>query len=207
MARPWPERSRATSNSPAPRRPRACSPCGLSTPSGATTRGATLPIVAGLDWAAEKGAKVVSMSFAGPADPLMERMVVAAAARNMALIAAAGNEGPGAPPQYPGAYASVIAVAAVDENRKPYRRGNRGDYIRLAAPGVDVLAAAPHGGYDLSTGTSIACAEVSGVAALLLERNPGLDLARLRKILGDSARKIAGENLGATDAAAALQAK
>ena len=62
---------------------------------GSFARGATLPIVAGFDWAAEKGAKVVSMSFAGPADPLMERMVVAAAARNMALIAAAGNEGPG----------------------------------------------------------------------------------------------------------------
>jgi subtilisin family serine protease len=137
----------------------------------------------------------------------MERMVVAAAAKNMALIAAAGNEGPGAPPQYPAAYAPVIAVAAVDEVGKVYRQGNRGAYIKLAAPGVDVLAAAPNGGYDLSTGTSIACAEVSGVAALLLEKNPGLDLKALRKLLGDSARKIAGENFGAADAAAALQAK
>ncbi|MCW2283309.1 subtilisin family serine protease [Rhodoblastus acidophilus] len=176
-------------------------------PAGGAARGATLPIVAGLDWAADKGARVVSMSFAGPADPLMERMVVAAASKNMALIAAAGNEGPGAPPQYPAAYPPVIAVAAVDETGKIYRQGNRGAYIKLAAPGVDVIAAAPNGGYDLSTGTSIACAEVSGVAALLLEKTPGLDLKGLRRILAESARKIAGENFGAADAAAALAAK
>jgi len=176
-------------------------------PDGGVARGASLPIAAGLDWAAHKGARVVSMSFAGPADPLLETMVVKAAGKGMALIAAAGNEGPSAPPQYPAAYAAVIAVAAVDEAGKVYRLGNRGGHIKLAAPGVDVLSAAPNGGYDLSTGTSIACAEVSGVAALLLEKNPGLDLAGLRRILGESARKIAGETLGAADAAAALQAK
>jgi subtilisin family serine protease len=177
-------------------------------PKDGSARGATLSIVAGLDWAAEKGARIVNMSFAGPADPLMEKMVGAASASGMALIAAAGNEGPKAPPQYPGAYAAVIAVAAVDEKARIYARANRGDYIKLAAPGVDVLAAAPHGGYDLSTGTSIACAEVSGIAALILEKNPGLDLAALRGILRDSARKISGEgDLGEADAAAALQGK
>jgi subtilisin family serine protease len=175
-------------------------------PGAQGARGATLNIAAGLDWAADKGARVVNMSFAGPPDPLMEKMVFAAGARGMALIAAAGNEGPNAPPLYPGAYASVIAVAAVDEQARIYDRDNRGGYIKLAAPGVDVLAAAPNGGYDLSTGTSIACAEVSGIAALVLEKNPGLDVAGLRRILRDSARKLAGEgDLGAADAAAALR--
>jgi hypothetical protein len=175
-------------------------------PGKAGALGATLSIAAGLDWAAGKGARVVNMSFSGPADPLMEKMVSAASAKGMALIAAAGNEGPRAPPQYPAAYAQVIAVAAVDEKARVYAQANRGDYIDLAAPGVDVLAAAPDGAYDLSTGTSIACAEVSGVAALVLEKNPGLDLAALRKRLRDSARKIAGEpTLGEADAAAALK--
>jgi subtilisin family serine protease len=175
-------------------------------PGEGAARGATFGIVAGLDWAADKGARVVSMSFAGPPDPLLERMVLASAGKGIALIAAAGNDGPNAPPLYPAAYGPVIAVAAVDDKAKVYRQAVRGTHVRLAAPGVDVLAAAPRGGYDLSTGTSIACAEVSGIAALVLERNPGIDLAGLRKILGDSARKIDGEAMGAADAEAALRA-
>jgi subtilisin family serine protease len=54
---------------------------------------------------------------------------------------------------------------------------NRGRYIAVAAPGVDVLALAPDDAYALSTGTSIAAAHVSGIAALLLEHKPSLKLA------------------------------
>jgi subtilisin family serine protease len=60
----------------------------------------------------------------------------------------------------------------------------------LAAPGVDVLTTVPHGSYDFFTGSSLAAAEVSGVAALLLERKPGLTPAQLGALLRKTARPM-----------------
>jgi subtilisin family serine protease len=173
---------------------------------GDAAQAVSLDIAAGIDWAAEKGAKIVNMSFAGPADPLLAQMVQAAAARGLILIAAAGNDGPRAAPQYPAAYREVIAVSALDDQSRLYAQAVGGPHVALAAPGVDVLAAAPRGAYDLSTGTSIACAELSGVAALLLEREPGLSAAALRARLRAAAKPVAGvAGLGAADARATLE--
>ena len=96
----------------------------------------------------------------------------------------------------------------MDEQSRLYDRANRGGYVALAAPGVDVLVAAPGGAYDLSSGTSVACAEVSGVAALLLEKAPNLDGAAMRRLLRDSAVALKDEpdaGAGLADAQAALQ--
>ncbi len=175
---------------------------------GDATRAVTLDIAAALDWAAEKGARVINMSFAGPADPLLAEIIDAAAKKKMILIAAAGNEGPTAPPQYPAAYPQTIAVSAVNDRAEIYEHANRGAHVALAAPGVEVLAAAPRGAYDFSTGTSIACAEVSGIAALLLEKRPDLDGDAMRALLRRTARKLAGDaGEGEVDALAALQSK
>src|SRR5207253_6607270 len=64
------------------------------------------------------------------------------------------NAGPKSPPLYPGADQSVIAVSATDFNDKPFTMANRGKYIAVAAPGVDVMVPAPGNGYQLTTGTS-----------------------------------------------------
>ncbi len=175
-------------------------------------RASGLDVLAGLDWAAAQKAQVINMSFAGPEDPLLAEMLAAAARRGIALIAAAGNDGPRSPPLYPAADPNVIAVSAVDEQENPYAMANRGAYVALAAPGVDVLVAAPRGGYGLSTGTSVACAEVSGVAALALEEHPGLDGPGLRRLLQASAKRLArdpdaGAGAGLADAEAAVERK
>ncbi len=173
-------------------------------------RAAGLDILAGIDWAAAQKARVINMSFAGPPDPLMARMLATAAQGGIVLIAAAGNEGPQAPPLYPAADNHVIAVSAIDEQARIYPMANRGGYIALAAPGVDVLVAAPRGAYDLSTGTSVACAEVSGIAALVLEERPALDGPALRRLLRASAHALSGEKeagAGAADAQAAVERK
>src|SRR5438132_2901844 len=88
--------------------------------------------------------------------------------------AAAGNAGPNSPPLFPGADPSVIAVTATDVDDALFSGANRGNHIAVAAPGVDVLVPAPEGAYQFTTGTSVAAAEVSGVVALMLERNPSL---------------------------------
>jgi subtilisin family serine protease len=60
----------------------------------------------------------------------------------------------------------------------------------VAAPGVDILVPAPENSYQITTGTSVAAAEVSGIVALLLERNPKLTPADIRRILTASARRL-----------------
>jgi hypothetical protein len=152
--------------------------------------GTTFTILKGLDWAADEGARIVNMSFAGPSDPRLRDALQKAYRKGIVLIAAAGNAGPNSPPLYPGAYPSVIAVTATDSRDALFPDANRGNYIAAAAPGVDVLAPAPDGNYQLTTGTSVAAAEVSGVAALLIERNPALTPAAVRKILIDTARRL-----------------
>jgi len=159
--------------------------------SPAGPQGTTLSIAKGVDWAVAAQAKIVNMSFAGPPDPELQRVVAAAAAKGVLLVAAAGNAGPKSPPLYPAADSGVLAVTAIDADDKLFENANRGKYIALAAPGVDVLLPAPDGGYDLKSGTSVAAAFVSGVAALLAERNPGLKADAAKRTLVSTARPLA----------------
>jgi hypothetical protein len=148
-----------------------------------SAEGTTLNILKGLDWAASQNARVVNMSFAGPADPRLRDALRAASNKGMVLIAASGNAGPNSPPLYPAADPNVIAVTATDAKNALFSQAVRGNHIAVSAPGVDVLVPAPGGAYQLSTGTSVAAAEVSGVAALMLERNPKLTGKEVRAIL------------------------
>ncbi len=148
-----------------------------------TAEGTTLSILKGIEWAISQGAQVINMSFAGPRDPLLERALKAAHDKGIVLVAAAGNAGPKSPPLYPGADPSVIAVTATNDHNQLFRGANQGLQISVAAPGVDILAAAPDETYAMSTGTSIATAHVSGVVALMLERDPTLKPDEVRRIL------------------------
>jgi len=118
---------------------------------------------------------VINLSLSGP-----ENSVLAAAIedlvvnRDVALIAAAGNNGPSADPAFPAAFPGVLAVTAVDANGRIYRRANRGSYIDLAAPGVNVWSAASVKGAKWKTGTSFAVPFASAALALVRSRNPQL---------------------------------
>ncbi len=172
----------------------------------------TLAVLKSLDWAVSRGARVVNMSFAGPEDPLLGRAIASAVKQGAIVVAAAGNGGPDAKPAYPGAFADVIAVSATDSADKLYDKANRGAYIAIAAPGVDIVAPAPKGAYDISSGTSLAAAHVSGIAALMLEKEPKLSAADVRKRLATAASNpgnAAADSVGAgiVDAAKAVQGK
>ena len=131
-------------------------------------------ILKGLDYAAEHGAQIINMSFAGPKDPLIERGIAATAARGILMVAAAGNAGAKSPPLYPAANPNVIAVSGTDAQDKLFTASNRGNHIAIAAPGADIFLPAPDEKYQMTSGTSFSAAYVSGIAALLLERNPAL---------------------------------
>ena len=81
----------------------------------------------------------------------------------------------------------VIAVTATDSIDALYADANQGNYIALAAPGVDVLAPALHEAYQMATGTSFAAAHVSGVIALMLESDPRMPVQKIRDVLQSGA--------------------
>src|SRR4029079_1086702 len=60
----------------------------------------------------------------------------------------------------------------------------------VSAPGVDILVPAPENTYQITSGTSVAAAEVRGIVALLLERNTKLTARDVRRILQSSARRL-----------------
>ena len=154
------------------------------------SKGSSMAILTGLEYAGTSDADVINMSFAGPSDPEMQLKIAALARKGAVLVAAAGNAGPQSRPLYPAAYPEVIAVTAIDANDNLFAQANRGAHIAIAAPGVSILAAAPDQGYKLQSGTSFAAAQVSGVAALLRERNRQLDPAAIRRILTSTARDL-----------------
>ena len=152
------------------------------------SKGTSFAIYKSLQSAADGGARIVNMSFVGPADPALHRMLAAAYEKDMVLIAAAGNAGPDSAPLYPAADPDVIAVTASDSRDSLFKMANRGRYIAVAAPGVEILALAPGDAYQIATGTSVAAAHVSGIAALLLERNPSLKPKEIRTIIMSTAK-------------------
>jgi hypothetical protein len=147
-------------------------------------------ILKGLDYAVEHGAQIVNMSFAGPKDPMIERGIAATAARGILLVAAAGNAGAKSPPLYPAANPNVIAVSGTDAQDKLFTASNRGNYIAIAAPGADIFLPAPDEKYQITSGTSFSAAYVSGIAALVMERNPALKPNDVRAILTKTARDL-----------------
>ncbi|MCP1971169.1 S8 family serine peptidase [Bradyrhizobium elkanii] len=169
-------------------------------------------ILRSLDYAVAHGAQIVNMSFAGPRDALVGRAVAAAAARDVVLVAAAGNAGATSPPLYPAADPAVIAVSGTDAGDRLMAASNRGSHIALAAPGADLLVPVPDGKYQLMSGTSFSAAFVSGIAALVLERNPALKPVEVRRILTSTARDLGTPGrddlfgAGAADALAAVMA-
>ena len=169
-------------------------------------------ILKGLDYAAAHGAQIVNMSFAGPKDALIERGIAAAAARGIVMVAASGNAGPKSPPLYPGANPNVIAVSATDAQDRLFAASNRGGYVALAAPGVDIFLPAPDDKYQMTSGTSFSAAYVSGLVALMLERNPALKPDEVRAILTKTARDLGAPGrddlfgAGEADAFAAVSA-
>jgi subtilisin family serine protease len=160
---------------------------------GAGSRGAestSYVILKGLNYAAEHGAQIINMSFAGPKDPLIERGIAATAAKGILMVAAAGNAGAKSPPLYPAANPNVIAVSGTDAQEKLFAPSSRGNHIAIAAPAADIFLPAPDEKYQITSGTSFSAAYVSGVVALILERSPALKPNDVRAILTKTARDL-----------------
>jgi hypothetical protein len=131
-------------------------------------------LVAAIETLVERGVGVINLSLSGPPNKILEQAVASAYERGVVLVAAAGNEGPGAAPSYPGAYSDVVAVTAVDRDLNIYRRATAGDYVDLAGPGVNLWTATSASNHGPSSGTSYAVPFVTAAAALLRAANRDL---------------------------------
>ncbi len=162
-----------------------CAFGGAGTPESTSAK-----IIKGIDYAIAHGARIINMSFTGPRDPALAQELQIAREKGVLVIAAAGNAGPSSPPLYPAADLNVMAVTATDQFDHLFKGANQGKYVAVAAPGVDILVPAPNHSVELTTGTSVATANVSGAAALLMAREPAITPEEVRAILAATAKHL-----------------
>ncbi|WP_155368969.1 S8 family serine peptidase [Catellatospora vulcania] len=166
-------------------------------------------IIAGMEWAVQQGADVVSMSLGDTyptdgSDPMSQAVDALSAQYGALFVIAAGNAGPESI-STPGAAASALTVAATDKQDNlayfsstgplAYSGGMKPD---IAAPGVDITAARSQqmtdggeGLYRTISGTSMATPHVAGAAAILAQQHPDWTGAMLKEHLMSSAKGLA----------------
>lgn len=152
--------------------------------------GSAMALARGLGWLARVRTPVINVSLVGPRNAVLEAAVEALVARGYILVAAVGNDGPGAAPLYPAAYPGVVAVTGVDARRRVLPEAGRGAHVAFAAPGADMVAASASGGFTGVRGTSFAAPLA---AARLAELSPAPDpvgAARAIEALGREAADL-----------------
>lgn len=151
-------------------------------------------IASGITWAADNGAKVINMSLGGKlGSKTLQNAVNYAWNKGVVVVAAAGNNG-NSRPSYPAYYSNCIAVAASDINDAKASFSNYGDWVDVAAPGVNIYSTLPNHAnaigmedYGSLSGTSMSTPYVAGLAALIWTSAYGDDNAGVRSRIESTA--------------------
>jgi hypothetical protein len=155
---------------------------------GNRAAGSASAIVRALGWLVSHQPQVINISLVGPRNAIVERAIDAVQRRGIRVVAAVGNDGPAAPPQYPASYAGVVAVTAVDARGRALPEAGRATHLDFAAPGADMAAALPGQGYSRVRGTSFAAPLAS--ARLLVAGSPDRLAAEARPGSGRVGRGV-----------------
>jgi len=147
---------------------------------GNRAAGSATAIVRALGWLSAKHPQVINISLVGPSNKLVQRAVQIVQSRGIQVVAAVGNDGPAATPQYPASYPGVVAVTGVDARGRALPEAGKAAHLDFAAPGADMAAALPGNGYARVRGTSFAAPLAAArllfagsPAALAAEARPG----------------------------------
>lgn len=155
---------------------------------GSSAAGSASAIVQALGWLAAHRPQVINISLVGPANAVVARAIGAVQQRGIRVVAAVGNDGPAAPPQFPASYGGVIAVTAVDAKGRALPEAGKALHLDFAAPGADMAAALPGQGFARVRGTSFAAPLAA--ARLALDGSPERLAAEARKGSGRVGRGI-----------------
>ncbi len=157
-----------------------------------------------VDFAINEGAQVINFSLTGPHDPVLAVLIDKAVERNITVLAAADDSPQGG---FPASHQGVLAVRGCGIAQPGPREGQAGDR-ELAAPSIDILSTAPSDSYDFFSGSSLAVAQVSGIAALLLETSPDLKPREVASLIRETAHPVdASEQLAESQALAMVDAE
>ncbi|MGW0537497.1 type VII secretion-associated serine protease mycosin [Streptomyces sp. NPDC003032] len=154
-----------------------------------------------IDYAVDAGADIINISqdtanAVEPA-PALEQAVDRALGMQRVVVASAGNDGLGGNVKktYPASYEGVLAVAASDRNNERAPFSQSGEFVGVAAPGVDMVSTVPGGGHCADNGTSFAAPYVAGVAALLKAKHPNWTTRQITAQIKQTAeRSVAGHD-------------
>jgi len=141
-------------------------------------------------YAVENGADIISNSWGGPfPSHTLKEAFDYARSQGVVLVASAGNEY-SSYPTYPASYEDVISVAATDPNDRKPPFSSYGEWVDIAAPGVDILSLWKNGGTAFASGTSMSCPHVAGTCALMLSIFPDMSYEYLLGTLLEAADPI-----------------
>lgn len=157
--------------------------CWPETPEVRAARCDGYTLAQALDAAVVGGVDVVNLSLAGGRDLLVERLLREALRRGIVVVAAAEGD----PPGFPASLSGVVAVHGWRGAAPLHADAPALPAGALAASGVDILTTVPRGGFDFLSGSSLAAAQASGVAALVLELRPELTPAEVADLLRETA--------------------
>jgi subtilisin family serine protease len=162
----------------------------------------------GIRWAADHGARIISLSFSEAAgstsDPSMAAAIAYAAQKGVLVLSSAGNTAASGY-TYPAADPGAYAVAGTSKFDQLSSWSTRGPWIHLAAPGCQLALSAKGEGVE-PCGSSVSAPAVAGIAGLMLSVNPSLSSTQLVSILEHTAKPVAGIDGGRVDAYAAIRA-
>nr|WP_234039243.1 type VII secretion-associated serine protease mycosin [Micromonospora veneta] len=136
--------------------------------------GDTGTLAAGIEYAVEQGADIISISAVAARSPRLQHAVEDALRAGIVVVAAAGNQPEDSRVGYPAAEYGVIAVGGIDRTGRRAYVSVTGAEIDVVAPAVDIYSTSFGGNYSKGTGTSGAAAIVAGAAALIRSQYPNL---------------------------------
>lgn len=163
--------------------------------------GTAKTLAAAIRHAMAEDADVINISqdtaAAAEPDPALKAVVDEALAQDIVIVASAGNDGLGGNVKktYPASYEGVLAVAASDRNNERALFSQSGDFVGVAAPGVDIVTTVPGGGHCADNGTSFSAPYVAGVAALIKSKHPDWEQEEIvAQIQQTAERSVAGHD-------------
>ncbi|MFI1221819.1 MULTISPECIES: type VII secretion-associated serine protease mycosin [unclassified Streptomyces] len=161
--------------------------------------GTTETLAQAIQYAVEKAdADVINISqdTANAVKPsaALRQAVNNALARNIVVVASAGNDGLGGNVKetYPASFKGVLAVASSDRNNERAPFSQSGEFVGIAAPGVDMVSTVPGGGHCADNGTSFSAPYVAGVAALIKAKHPRWTQAQIVAQIQQTAERSVG---------------